>query len=158
MRIRLNVGRFGMVVAVVLATIGCSTNPLSPDREALASTRARWEASGIDSYVFEFQRLCFCPPVVIRQVRIEVVDGAVSSAVYVDTGDPVDDPSVSVPTIEDLFDEIQDAIDREADSLETEYDSQAGYPISVSIDYIEQAIDDEMAFTVPTLDVLVPAV
>ena len=44
--------------------------------------------------------------------------------------------------------EIQDAIDGMAFSVIAEYDAEAGYPISVSIDHIEHAIDDEMGLTV----------
>ena len=50
--------------------------------------------------------------------------------------------------IDDLFDEIQAAIDGMALSVIANYEAEIGYPNSVSIDHIEHAIDDEMAFIV----------
>jgi hypothetical protein len=115
---------------------------------------ARWEEAGLEDYVFEFQRLCFCGGDVIRRVRIEVRSGSVSAATYVDDGAPVSGDLEDYPTIEALFEEIQDAIDREAHSLTASYHAELGYPTSVSIDYIELAVDEEMAFNVYSLEPL----
>jgi hypothetical protein len=88
-------------------------------------------------------------------VRIEVRDGVVSAATYVDDGSPVgEEYRTDLPTIEDLFEEIQDAIDREAHSLSASYDADRGYPTAVAIDYIENAVDEEMAFNVYSLEPL----
>jgi hypothetical protein len=97
--------------------------------------------------VFTFQRSCFCPPAIIRPVRIRVQDGVVVSAVDPGTGDPLDPPQDGFPTIDDLFDEIQEAIDG-ADQIEASYDEDRGYPIHVFMDWITNAIDDEMSFQV----------
>jgi len=104
--------------------------------------------------VFEFQRSCFCPPDFLRPVRIEVLDGTVNSALYVDTEEPISLPLTSVLTIDDLLDEIRDATDGTAFSVVADYDADLGYPISVSIDYIEHAIDDEMSFNVSSFQLL----
>ena len=73
---------------------------------------------------------------------------------YVDTGEPATAPLITIPTIDALFDEIQDAINREAHLVIAEYDSQLGFPKSVSIDYIREAADDEMAFSVSAFHLL----
>ncbi len=99
------------VVGLALTLIGCA-DMLGPEEDGLAAARARWTRASIDSYVFEFQRSCFCVPDFVRPVRIEILEGLVDSAVYVDTEEPVSPPLTSVPTIEDLFDEIQEAFDR----------------------------------------------
>ncbi len=132
---------------LALTPVGC-TDATGPEQDALAAARARWAQTDASNYVFELQRSCFCAPDFVRPVRIEIRDGLVSSAVYVDTEEPIPTPLTSVPTIDDLFDEIQDAIDGGAFSVIADYDAGIGYPISVSIDHIELAIDDEMAFTV----------
>ena len=49
-------------------------------------------------------------------------------------------------TIDGLFDFIQEAINRNAESIQVTYDPTYAYPTSVSIDYIKQAVDEEMAF------------
>jgi hypothetical protein len=137
-----------LALILVLPVAGCTSTPLEPQHDEWAAALARWEVAGIASYTFEFRRLCFCGSDVTRRMHIEVEDGSVLAAVYVDTGEPVSDPAVSPPTIDDLFEEIEDAINRDAFSLIAEYDPELGYPIEVSIDYLEFAIDEEMAFQV----------
>jgi hypothetical protein len=83
---------------------------------------------------------------------VNVIDGEVMSAVYVDDGLPSSPPLDEVPTIDDLFDEIQDAIEREAHQLVARYDEEFGYPVDVSIDFILEAVDEEMAFYVTGFD------
>ena len=144
---RPNASRWLGIALLALTHMGC-TDVLGPEQDALAAARARWTLTNAADYVFEFQRSCFCPPDFVRPVRIEIRDGLVSSAVYVDTEEPIPPPLTSVPTIDDLFDEIQAAMDGMAFSIMADYDADMGYPTNVSIDHIENAIDDEMAFTV----------
>jgi len=135
-------------IALLTLTQMVCADVLGPEQDELALARARWAVTNADDYSFEFRRSCFCPTDFVRPVRIEVLDGTVTSAVYVDTEEAIPTPPTSVPTIDDLFAEIQDAIDGMAFSVIAEYDAEAGYPISVSIDHIEHAIDDEMGLTV----------
>ena len=151
-----NAGRWLWIALIALTPLGC-TDVLGPEQEALSAARARWAMSNVDNYVFEFQRSCFCAPDFVRPVRIEILNGVVSSAVYVDTEEPLSPPLTSVPTIDDLFDEIRDALNRTAFSVIAAYDVDMGYPTSVSIDYIQNAIDDEMAFMVSSLALLEPS-
>jgi hypothetical protein len=132
---------------------GCS-DPLEPERDELAEALERWEEARLQDYVFEFQRLCFCGGDTIRRVRIEVRSGSVTGATHVDDGTPVQGGLADVPTVETLFEEIQDAIDREAHLLSARYHVELGYPTAVSIDYIENAVDEEMAFNVYSLAAL----
>ena len=143
------------LACLILAVIGCA-DVLGPEHEELAEARNRWAEARVDSYQFKFQRICFCAPDFVRSVRIEVLAGTVTSAVYVDTGEPISGPLSSVPMIEDLFDEIQDAMDHDAFSLMADYDADIGYPTSVSIDFNEQTIDEEMAFSVSSFQLLDP--
>ncbi len=136
--------------------IGCASDPLEPEMDALSAARARWSTAGLRDYEFEFQRLCFCGPDFVRPLHLVVVDGSVSSATYLDTGEPAMGPLDSFPTIEDLFDEIRAALDQGADSVVASYDRDSGYPTRVEIDFIEQAIDDEMTFVVSALIPLAP--
>ena len=145
--------RLGRLVLVALTGFGCATSPLEPESDALTRARSRWAAAAVESYSFEVQRFCFCGPDFTRRIRVEVIDGSVGTVVYVDSGEPVPDPTAA-PVVEDLFDEIQDAIDREAHSLVAEYDADLGHPTEVSIDYLEFAVDEEMAFSVTAFETL----
>jgi hypothetical protein len=127
--------------------ISCS-NPLGPEQSELDHARVRWESRLPVLYEFRFQRGCFCPPEIVRPVRITVSNGVVISAVDPDTNEPVDPPLNGFPTIDDLFDEIQDAIDRDAARIDATYDESFGYPVQVFVDWILNAIDDEMSFQV----------
>ena len=102
-------------------------------------------------YSFELRRSCFCGPDFTRRIRIDVESGSVIGAVYVDDGQPVTTPLGELSTIEDLFDEIQNAIDREAFTLLAEYEPVFGHPTEVSIDFDIQIADEEMAFDVRNL-------
>lgn len=136
-----------LTVLFVGGTIGCS-DPLGPDVGELERARARWEARAPVLYEYQLRRTCFCPRALVRPVRITVSDGDVVAAVDPGTNEPLDPPPDGFPTIDDLFDEIRDAIDGEADSIEATYDGALGYPVQVFIDWIEDAIDDEMSFQV----------
>lgn len=138
---------------LALTAVGCG-NVFEPEQDEHEAARARWALANAADYVFEFRRSCFCAPDFVRPVRIEVLDGVVSSAVYVDNEEPIASPLTSVPTIEDLFDEIRDALNGMAFSVTADYDADLGYPIGVSIDHIENAIDDEMAFNVSLFQLL----
>jgi hypothetical protein len=144
-------GRWLVIVLLALTPVGCSDGT-GLDRDPLAEARARWAQTNTANYVFELRRSCFCFPDFVRPVRIEVLDGVVNSAVYVDTEEAL--PIASVPTIDDLFDEIGEALEGTAFSVVADYDPDLGYPTSVSIDFIEFAIDDETAFTVSSFQLL----
>jgi hypothetical protein len=144
----------GLLAAAWTLALGGCEDPLGPERDALAAARARWEASAPTAYHFQFRRLCFCGPATIRPVRIQVLEDEVVAVRDVESGQPVTEPLDSFPTIEDLFDEIEDALDREAYRLEAMYDVQFGYPIDVSIDFIEHAVDEEMTLLVSEFEVL----
>jgi len=134
-------------LSLVVLVSACSS-ALGPVRNDLATARASWAAMISAPYSFTFARSCFCASEFLRPVHISVADGEVTQAVFVDTGDPVATPLSEIETVDDLFDEIQAAIDADAFEIVATFDSRLGYPVSVSIDYIENAIDDEMAFQV----------
>lgn len=142
-----------LVSLLVIAGAAC-TSALAPEQDTLSNARARWNAGSPEAYTYRLQRSCFCGTEFLRPIQIDVIDGVVVAAVYADDGEPILTPLDEVSTIEDLFDEVQDAIDRDAHSIDAEYDASLGYPESVSIDFELQAIDEEMAFFVSDFDVL----
>jgi hypothetical protein len=79
----------------------------------------------------------------------------VVSVYDVETGEPVTEPLATYPTVEELFAEVEDAIRREAFRLQAAYDDELGYPTNVSIDFLEYAVDEEMAFVVSNFEILV---
>jgi hypothetical protein len=111
------------------------------DDKALRTAQILWNSAGVQDYTVVVQHLCFCG--YVRPVRITVRSGAVVSSVDAETGQPV--PSyATVRDIAALFTLIREAIDDGADRLEVTYDAQLGYPTFINIDYIKNAVDDEL--------------
>ena len=132
------------LAAALLVLTACGDGFLASTRlvTSLRAARARWESSGIDSYELTVRRLCFCG--FVEPVRIKVVDGVIVSRTIVPTGEPVPEMYASAyPDVPGLFAIVEEAAN-EADELNTEFDATYGYPTDISIDWIENAVDDEM--------------
>ena len=125
---------------------------LSPDggvRSELEENRDRWEEGRPTRYAVTIERNCFCTPDGRGPVTVTVDGPAVTARVYSDSGEPVPDGLAHVfPSIDGLFDFVLDALDRDAHEVRVTYDAGTAIPISVSVDYEENAIDEEVGFTV----------
>ena len=135
-----------LFVIAGLALAGCE-NPLGPQESELEANVETWADADVAAYEYHFRRLCFCGPDTTREVIIEVILGNVARVLDAETGEELPDPG-SYPAIEDLFAEIQDAIDREAETIDVSYDDRLGYPLSAFFDYVLNAADEEMAWEV----------
>ena len=120
-------------------------------REAQAEldrNRALWEASGADDYSYVLAPICFCPQDLLDPVKISVLGGFVASVAYAESGKaPEHDGYGRYVTIDDLFDTIQEAIDRKAAQITVSYDPQTGYPTEAKLDYDARMADEEYRFT-----------
>ena len=76
-------------------------------------------------------------------------DGKIVSVVTVANGSPRD--SSTYQTIEGLFDDIQQAIDEDAATIQAEYDPMRGYPTSAYIDIDQRIADEEISFEAKSL-------
>jgi hypothetical protein len=118
----------------------------------------KWESQNINHYRFTVAVSCFCPFANV-EVTYEVQNGQVlNQSVQAPTDNPVDEAQVSdfyqsYNTIEKVFGYVVGAI-KEADETTIEYDSTYGFPINVSVDWIKQAIDDEMYLTISNFESL----
>jgi hypothetical protein len=83
----------------------------------------------------------------VGPVTVTVVDGAVTSVLAQDSTIVIP-PGSFLRTVDDLFDLIQDAIDRDAHLIRTGYDPSNGTPRDVYFDYEEFTIDEEFGFEV----------
>jgi hypothetical protein len=137
-------GTVGALLATSLLT-GCELITGPSDLEELDRARLRWAVNGYDSYSYELLRSCFCGyPAVGERVVVVVHTGLVVSAWLASTGELLPPSTLgSFPTVEDLFDIAEDAV-READRHDLRYDERLGYPYLLDIDWIVNAIDDEI--------------
>ena len=125
------------------------TDALREAQAELDKHRALWAASRAGDYSFVLAPICFCPQDLLDPVRIAVVNGVVASVTYVESGKtPEHDGFGRYVTIDDLFDTIQEAIDRKASQITVTYDPETGYPTDARLDYDARMTDEEYMFTV----------
>ena len=129
-----------LLLAVVAA--GCD-NPFDNDqfqREELARARALWGREGGPSYTFTMQLQCYCAPgTSLAPVIVTVQNGQPVSRIYV-KAKPTD-PSIAASaevfgpydTVEELFEVIEDAIDRDANILQVGYNDHKGFPDAINV-------------------------
>ncbi len=137
------------LTGVALAALffsGCGGGGSSPTR--LAQAQARWQTASISHYAFTLERSCFCPPDSNGPVRIEVRGGTVVSITKPDGSPITGDYFSAYDTVEELFEVVRSAENRPAASIITDFDPDRGYPTRISIDYIAQAVDDEVSYSV----------
>ncbi|GJM45112.1 MAG: hypothetical protein DHS20C21_19540 [Gemmatimonadota bacterium] len=145
-------------VAALGLLCGCSGTDDELRRE-LNAARAAWSSHAIDDYDVRETMSCFCPPPSrwITHVRA----GQVESVQLI--GDPATwggDPDAARQraleqsrSVDDAFRKIDDLIGTVA-SLEVTYDETYGFPTSIAVDQILEAIDDESTRTMADLVVV----
>lgn len=140
-----NLVAFVGVLILSLASVGCGDGGGSTN---VAEQRALWTRQNIPNYRYQLREHCFCPNA-DRPFEIRVQNGVVVEVKNVGTGEMVNPSQFTYyPTVESLFDKIQNAIERPAYKLEVTFDSAYGFPSSASIDYDQQAVDEEYGFEV----------
>lgn len=127
----------------LLVGAGCGLITGTDEEEsALHRAELRWSKSGVQDYQVVVQYLCFCG--YTRPVRLTVRFGSVVSRVDAETGQPVPSFGENVRDVAGLFDLIREAIAQNAHSLDVTYDATYGFPTLITIDYIRNAVDDEL--------------
>jgi len=136
----------GTVALGVGAAAACGDS-LAPETAVFALNRAKWSAQRLDTYTFDFYRSCGeCLPEWVVPVRITVMNGEVTSVIQIATGDTVPSPAFRL-TIDSLFAQVAKTLERDPYRLTITYDRRLGYPLTVSVDYDRQMVDDEGGFS-----------
>jgi hypothetical protein len=129
--------------------LGPATDPL---QEEINLQRARWESRRPSAYVYEVERICFCAEGARGPARIRVQGTQVVGRTYTASGAPVDsDFQRLFPSVDGLFDVLDDALDRGADQIQVQWDDELGMPVYFYIDYVTLVFDDELAVKVTAL-------
>lgn len=134
-----------VVLLVLVASGGCSlvSSPQDPGDD-LASARARWADRGPTSYVWTVDRACFCAGFGAAEIRVE--NGEKVSVEHESGAFVPPEEAEFWPTVDELFDVVEQAIEGAA-ALDVDYDPATGAPLLVDIDWIANAIDDEVRYT-----------
>ena len=124
------------------------TDDLSREQSRLDRNWDRFQSAAPLSYSYVVRVNCECPTEITRPVTVWVDRGSIEYLLYEDNGQPVPlSYANSFPSAEQLFDAVQDGIDRRADLIEVDYDPTYGYPTNVYIDYDRTRVDEELSLT-----------
>jgi hypothetical protein len=117
--------------------------------QALEDAKKQWDDSGIISYRYVFDQICFCFP--SGPLEIEVANCTVDSATFLTEGseDGIDRAS----TIEQLFAGLEQSLagcpDNGPASYQVSFNPELGYPANVNIDRDIAVQDEELVYSVP---------
>lgn len=128
--------------------------------QAFTDNLQKWQSytSGPDDFIsYTTQQSCFCPQEFTRPMNITESDGQITSATYADTNEPVpDNIRQSLQTVDQRFEQLQNAYENGAATVNVEYDEQFGFPTSVFIDQSEMIADEEISYSISNLGIALP--
>lgn len=145
--------------------ISCSS--FTNENDGYENALETWKAEKSTDYEFKFRKGCFCPtaePAII-EVRADTVFQVLSidtrEILYVQIDEQTQVPAMEFfpdyyITISELFDVIKNARNQKADRIMAEFNQEIGYPLSISIDYLKNAVDDEVGYTISNYKKLPP--
>lgn len=138
--------RLLIATLLTLSLGGCHSIFGPTEEHELDDAWDHWHSLGITDYRYEVIRSCYCGgPAVGAPVVVVVHDDQVIAAWYADTGEPLPQSALAhLPTIDDLFLIVDDALRTGAHELDVAYDEAYGFPRLIDIDYDVHAVDDEL--------------
>ena len=142
-----------LMIALLILTLALSA---CGGQLELDKNRARWDSAGVSHYRFELTISCFCPFMDVMPVTVEVKDGQIVSLTDVNgqpLADNFRDTFEKAATVEGLFAIAKENLSN-ADQVEVTYDAEYGFPVSIVVDRIKLAVDDEIAYYVGAFKVL----
>lgn len=135
------------IVLSALSASACDALHLGPERTAYEIARERWDEVRPERYVYAVERLCFCPVLPPGRVTVHG-DEVVSIEPLGDAPFALLDVEEWYPSVDGLFELLEDAIEREAHSIDATYDPETGIPTEFFIDYRESVSDEELRMRV----------
>lgn len=117
-------------------------NRICSEEENFLFHKKKWESSGIDSYTMDFSILCYC---IYREPFGVSVK---SNKVVAFTGNEDYCDIDCVMTIDELFFEIQQLLERNPDRFEITYDPIYGFPAKSYFDLERNLADEEIGYNI----------
>ncbi len=137
-----------LITVIITLTIFTGCNDNDSELDELATMRQRWEKLGLQDYSYEAGYNCFCGGT--GPYILEFIDGELDT-VYLSDGKSEIHYETMLETTEDLvienlFDKIQDNIDRNPYSFNVEYNLQYFFPKEAYFDFDENIADEELGY------------
>ena len=141
-----------LILALMLAACGSAHAEFDQNLK-------KWNDANINHYQYKLFISCFCPFFEDMPLTIEVKGGEVVSitradGTVVDSSNPSYETYQTYGTIDSLFSKLKTDIAGEADEVVVTYDATYGFPTSIAIDYIKEAVDDELSLQVLEFQIL----
>lgn len=155
-RTKIRRGRGTMVLSVFSALLllsACADSLTAVNErggERIRTQRAIWEAQQLDSYVFETRRVCFCA--FVGWLEVSVAGGTVQQVTALEEEDVPAWATADYPTVDELFDILEEAVVQDAAQIEVTWHASMGYPESFYIDYSKNVADEELGHDIRSLD------
>ena len=122
------------------------------EKSPLEISRLKWKENKLNTYRFQFEWQCFCPPDYVAPVLVTVNQGAITKVVDVQSGQPVSlNRYKNYLTMEGLFDFVRSAIDENAIQIDVNYHPKYGFPTKAWIDWNRMVVDEEKGFLITEL-------
>lgn len=142
-------------ITLVLMLAACS----AVSQSEFDQNQTKWKDANISHYRYTIFIGCFCAFSEEMPLTIEVKDGEAVSIMRADgtlvrPTDTVYGWYQPYETIDRLFLKLEADLGGEADEVTVSYDPQYGFPLTISIDQILEAVDDELALQVSNFEIL----
>jgi hypothetical protein len=133
----------------ILITLAFLLAACSAGGSELSRNQQKWDDANISHYRFELNIGCFCPFRSQMPLAVEVRDDQIISMIGADGTIILDtDPNYAFyseyATIDSLFTKLGSDSIQKADQVAVKYDSTYGFPTEINIDFIKNAVDDEL--------------
>jgi hypothetical protein len=143
-----------ILIALLFILAACSAGG-----SELSRNQQKWTDANIAHYRFSLSIGCFCAfrsqmPMTVEVLNGEVVSMTGADGKLIDTTDANYAYYSSYATIDRLFSQIESDAVRKADNVTVTYDATYGFPTEINIDFIKDAMDDELYLSASGLELL----
>ncbi len=115
-------------ICILAAALAACADATGPTLDDVRGHRVTWSAQHLSDYTYTYEVTRFFIKWEDQQLRIDVRNGAVASAVLAATGESVSDTPSDFPTIDGLFDRAAQAA-RDHTLRDIVFDPRLGYPV-----------------------------
>ncbi|WP_163834176.1 DUF6174 domain-containing protein [Spartinivicinus ruber] len=148
-----------ITLAATLSTT-VSADPWSEDftkdfKPEVATYLAKWYKDNYSNYTYIYRYFCFCAESG-KSFTVDVRDNEVKKVTYTDTNQEVPESHMSMfDTIDGLFADLVKA-NKSAHKINVQFNKRFGNPSSVYIDYDPRIADEETAYSIDQIFVMLP--
>ncbi len=130
---------------IIFWLVACNTND-NRKIDELNRNIDKWQSFAITDYQLTTRKVCFC--LITEPVVVIVKDSQVEEAFFAISGEYLTEEEMSeARTIDTHFALARNAIIN-ADRVTVEYDPVYGFPTVIDADFYEDAVDDEITYTI----------